>query len=572
MKATEYIELNRLVLAAIDGTITPEEFAVLDEGIRTNPEVADHYAEFMLLYTGLRQPGQGSACFSKISNDATPNFDMRLWSELDAYEKIAETVEVVRPGSESSEDHFEVVPAPRIEHKISRLAVYTSILSTAALVLLMIYVQLNPLTTGPVIGVLTETVDARWHHSSIAPEEGQDIRAGTMELQWGLARIRFDSGADVILEGPAQVEFLSTNSMLLTEGKVYAKVAKEATGFIVRTPGGTVKDIGTEFGVQVKPTGQAEVHVFQGEVFLYPDDASHFVRMFGGDAKTFAAGGPLRDVAFQPMIFVRHDEMDAKVKAPSSDYHRWKAAVMDLQRDPALMAHYFYAQDEANPELLVNSSPLAGKNTHGRFGADNRNAPEWVTGRWPQKQGVRFERGKNQSILIGADRSLSLNGPLTISTWVYFPDEAQKAGHLISCRDQYHVNYQFSLFDDNYVYSGQLNRFEFLRYNEKDFGAYTQPYQAPVGQWCHLAAVYDTHTVCFYVNGMLFEKKNYDVSISSRDEQIIIGAMKFGDKYILPEGDFDGIVDELMIFSRCLSETEVQGIYESGRPDAAQGG
>jgi ferric-dicitrate binding protein FerR (iron transport regulator) len=36
--------------------------------------------------------------------------------------------------------------------------------------------------------------------------------------------------------------------MLVQEGKVYAKVEKKAAGFTVRTPGGTVKVIGTEFG------------------------------------------------------------------------------------------------------------------------------------------------------------------------------------------------------------------------------------------------------------------------------------------------------------------------------------
>jgi hypothetical protein len=570
MKPADNIELIRLILASIDGTITPEEFAVLDRGICENPEIADQYAEFMLLYTGLRQPGEGSACFSKmtLSSESTCNFDMRLWNELDQYEKTAEAVEIHVPGAIEEE----VLPrgeAPRIERKISRLAIYTSIFSAAALVLLLLYVQFNPLVSAPIIGMLTETVDVKWHHSSIAPQRGQDVRAGKMELQWGLAEIRFDSGADVIVEGPAQVEFLTSNSMLVQEGKVYAKVEKKAAGFTVRTPGGTVKDIGTEFGVYVNPTGVSEVQVFQGEVHLYPDDASHFVKMFSGDAKSFAASGPLRDIPFRPMAFVRHEEMDAKVQSGQSGYHRWKATVLNLHRDPALAAHYFYDQDETNPQILTNAAPLASRKTDGRFGADGRDVPEWVQGRWPQKQAVCFDRNKDHVILIGPDRSLSLNGPLTISTWVYYPNDTQKGGHLISCRENNHVNYQFSIFDDQYVYPGQYNRFEFLRFSDNNIGSYSRPYSLPARQWEHYAVVYDGHTVSFYVNGTLFEKRTYEASISSRDAEIILGAMKIEGRYVLAKGDFDGIVDELMIFSRCLNEAEIQMIYETGKPDSA---
>lgn len=567
MKPAAQMDMARVILAAIDGTISPEEFAGLDEAIRTNPDAADYYAEFMLLYTGLRQPGQGSACFS--AGQSTENFDVRLWNELKAYEQTAETVETQRP-SEAGREQFDTsIAAPRIERRISRLAVYTSLLSTAALVLLLLYVHLNPRVSQPVVGVLTKTVDIKWHHSSIALREGDDIQAGTLELQCGLAQIRFDSGADVIVEGPAQMEFLSHNSMLLTQGKLLAHVGKEATGFVVRTPGGMVRDIGTEFGVYVKPSGLAEVQVYSGEIHVYPGSADRFIRMFSGDAKSLRSDGALQDIPFQSLTFVRHEEMDARVQSPQNDYYRWKAAVLNLHRDPSLAAHYFYASDEQTPEILVNAAPTASARTNGRFGDTNRNAPQWVTGRWPQKQGVRFERGKAHSIIIDPDRSLSLNGPLTISTWVYYPNPLQKGGHLISCREGYHVNYQFSFFDDKYVYQYQCNEFEFLRFNQKDLGAYSQAFVQEPNRWYHMAVAYDGRSASFYVDGVLFQRVKYEMSASSRDAQIILGAMKIDNRYVLPEGDFDGVVDELMIFSRCLSEPEIQAIYESGLPEAA---
>lgn len=38
------------------------------------------------------------------------------------------------------------------------------------------------------------------------------------------------------------------------------------------------------------------------------------------------------------------------------------------------------------------------------------------------------------------------------------------------------------------------------------------------------------------------------------------------DGYVLPEEDFDGVVDELMLFRRCLSGAEIRDIYENGKP------
>jgi hypothetical protein len=293
--------------------------------------------------------------------------------------------------------------------------------------------------------------------------------------------------------------------------------------------------------------------------------------MFNGEAKSLHSDGALQDIPFQPVMFVRHEEMNAQVQSPQNDYYRWKAAVLNLHRDPSLVAHYFYEPDDQAPHVLVNAAPAASDGTNGRFGDVGRNAPQWVPGRWRQKQAVRFERGKNQCILIDADRSLSLNGPLTISTWVYYPDARQKGGHLISCRDGYHVNYQFSFFDDKYCYPGQFNKLEFLRFTRKESGAYSQPFVQEAGRWYHMAVIYDGQLARFYVNGEMFESIPYEKAVDSRETSIVLGAMKIAGKYVLPEGDFDGVVDELMIFDRSMSESEIKAIYESGLPDAPIG-
>ena len=81
--------------------------------------------------------------------------------------------------------------------------------------------------------------------------------------------LHFRSGADVVLQGPARLEFVSADSVRLRKGKLAAQVPPEARGFQILTPHGTVIDLGTAFGLAVEDNGDAKVVVFQGKVDAY---------------------------------------------------------------------------------------------------------------------------------------------------------------------------------------------------------------------------------------------------------------------------------------------------------------
>jgi hypothetical protein len=569
MNSQDALKWNQMILAAIDGTISREDFECLDNAIRTSPEVANHYVLFMLLYTGLRQPGQVSTFFTEAGAKSDSGLDMELWNEMADFEKTAETVEVVLPTRVEPAFAVDIEPV-RVEHKVSRLAVITSILSIAALVLIGIFVYMNPRTTQPV-GVLTKTVNAKWLNKTGTFETGQDLQKGLLYLEQGLAQICFESGAKVILEGPAQVELLGVNSMNVLAGKIVATVRRDAVGFVVDTPQGKILDLGTEFGIQVNQNGQSQVHVFQGEVVLYPKGNKDHFNLLQGFAKAMDQAGGVTDIPLRAAVFVRQDEMDVKLLAQSGDsYSRWKSWVFDIHRDPSLVAHYIDVKDDTQSGLLLNSASGANGSA-GQFGGQGRAAPQWVEGRWPGKSAIRFQRGKNQSILIPANPALAINGPIAISSWVYYPDEKNRGGHLISCRRGFHVYYQFAIFDDHYFYNDQRNRFEFLRLNEEgDKGLYSKEFIQQAGVWYHFAMTYDGQNVSFYVNGQLFETRLYHVAAQSNvvEAELILGAMKArtADRFTLPEGDFDGVVDELMIFKRNLTAGEIKEIYEIGTP------
>lgn len=101
-----------------------------------------------------------------------------------------------------------------------------------------------------------------------------------VKLESGLVQIRFVSGADVLIEGPAELILLSSMSAKLNRGRVSVKVPKSMKGFEIYSPQGRVLDLGTEFGVTVSDDGLTDVLVFDGEVETFVgNDKSKPIRL-----------------------------------------------------------------------------------------------------------------------------------------------------------------------------------------------------------------------------------------------------------------------------------------------------
>jgi len=87
-----------------------------------------------------------------------------------------------------------------------------------------------------------------------------------MTLEQGLLNIRFDAGADVLLQAPCEFVLESEGRMSLLSGAASIVVPPAAVGFVVQTPTGIITDYGTEFAVLTRENGETETHVYQGRV------------------------------------------------------------------------------------------------------------------------------------------------------------------------------------------------------------------------------------------------------------------------------------------------------------------
>ena len=118
------------------------------------------------------------------------------------------------------------------------------------------------------LATLVETNGARWDNSSLPTVPGSPLKAGRLRLESGVARLVFQSGAEVSLEGPAELELQGPNTCFLHTGALTAHVPEQARGFTVATAHAQLIDHGTDFGISADPGGRGQVQVLKGEVEL----------------------------------------------------------------------------------------------------------------------------------------------------------------------------------------------------------------------------------------------------------------------------------------------------------------
>ena len=88
---------------------------------------------------------------------------------------------------------------------------------------------------------------------------------GEFELRQGIARLAYDGGIELIVEGPARLRLESESTASLVAGKVVFRADDASAPFTLNTPASVLVDLGTEYAVEVG-TDREEVHVFSGEV------------------------------------------------------------------------------------------------------------------------------------------------------------------------------------------------------------------------------------------------------------------------------------------------------------------
>ena len=111
------------------------------------------------------------------------------------------------------------------------------------------------------IAVLIDGHEAEWSQPL-----NKQLSPGPINLISGKAKIIFESGAEMSLTAPVELDLKSHVHARLIRGKVKLYAPESAIGFRLETEASNFVDIGTEFEVSVDEDNNSEIHVLDGVV------------------------------------------------------------------------------------------------------------------------------------------------------------------------------------------------------------------------------------------------------------------------------------------------------------------
>jgi ferric-dicitrate binding protein FerR (iron transport regulator) len=250
-------ELSELCEAVIEDRLTAAQRDRIEQLIAAHPEAKRFYVEYLHQH----------ACLA--------------WSAAQP-----DLQRGTRSAERGTEDTTPTPPEPMPASRPSRrrwLAVAASLLIVAVGFWLVS-------SRGPgQLATLVHSKGCKWDGGTLPTEEGARLGPGRLRLAEGITRIVFDNGAELTLEAPADLELVSGQRCVLRGGRLVAKVPGPAIGFTVDTPTAVFRDLGTEFGINVRDEKTADLQVFTGLVDAKLRSSGEMQRVQTGQNRRFAS-------------------------------------------------------------------------------------------------------------------------------------------------------------------------------------------------------------------------------------------------------------------------------------------
>lgn len=155
------------------------------------------------------------------------------------------------------------------------------------------------------VATLSQAFNCLWDGSLETFRVGARLLPGELKLDSGVAELQFDTGSQLILEGPTILKIESASAATLLLGKAVFKATVTGTPFTLRTRESRILDYGTEYAVRVDSNSE-EVHVFDGEVERTSAGRSEVLK--AGSARHYDTGLAGRETPLAERGFVRSVE------------------------------------------------------------------------------------------------------------------------------------------------------------------------------------------------------------------------------------------------------------------------
>ncbi|MBX3432495.1 MAG: hypothetical protein KF847_04165 [Pirellulales bacterium] len=224
-----------------------------------------------------------------------------------------------------------------------------------------------------VAATVTQLSDAVWTPGAVRYRHGEQLVDGSVvELDRGLAKITFECGAEVMLQGPCSFTIRDKMVGVLRRGKLAANVPRRAFSFAILSPEVDFVDLGTAFGISVDEDGDAELHVFEGEVLYSPSqraeaDRSKSVHIHENGAVKLDKGGAAVDILlnteeYSPLMALRRPQRKGADPFDGSGLALWLAADAGVSTDRegrVLAWQDLLLSDNRTAEDATQSEPAA---------------------------------------------------------------------------------------------------------------------------------------------------------------------------------------------------------------------
>ncbi|MBL9186520.1 MAG: hypothetical protein JNK23_03485 [Opitutaceae bacterium] len=424
------------------------------------------------------------------------------------------------------------------------------------------------------VALLSATWDAQWKEPQAALAAGAILSPGRIAITAGVLGIEFFNGAHMTVEGPAEIELTRVDEAICHAGKIRVEVSGVTRTFRVLTSRLEVIDLGTEFALEVGKETGTEVHVFNGKVSWAERGkpaAAAREELAAGQGIRLNPQGVAR-ISARSDDFVSATVLEQRLHAQQTERQRaWAAAAQRLRDDPRVVMYFDFEREASSPRVLRNRASATASALDGIVVGC-----EWAEGRWSARTALGF-RQPSDRVRVSVPGEFDA---LTYVAWLRL-DRTEQSFTSIFLTDGFEPGEPHWQFFEGKVRLGigdtakrkptvHLRPGVWLGPSGANYTSGFYPTTSGPARWHHLAVVMDTlkREVVHYVDG----RETF------RAEMVVPQKLRIGDAELgnwglpastdpQPVRNFNGSMDEFMIFKAPLTADEILDIYEKSRPD-----
>ena len=535
-------KIHQLIFQAVDQTISDDDFQRLQDLIESDDEVRDAYLRAVGLCESL-----GDIAASDDVDDS--DRDAVVWRFTVGRWAIAASILIM----------VSVIAFWLGQRNVPR-SIDTEL------------VEHESLIAGH--ATLRRSVDLRWATGFDEYHDGDVLPDGTIAFDEGVAEIDFFCGATLIVEGPARLDIESDWIVHVAHGRLRANVPPAARGFIVKAAGSQIVDLGTEFALDVGADA-ARLEVIDGEVELRGGE--HDGSFLTTGQGQWLKGSSTQSQAFDELTTI-NDLLLRRDTARAERFTAWKQHTLQRRLDDRLIAYFPFTETQSG--RMVRNAASTGSVFDGRLvGSVNR-----MSGRFgPESTGFEFDRP-------GARIRTRIDGTFqafTFTCWVRIDSLEHRYNALFMGDGYENGEPHWQIRDDGkLMLSVMVDDTQDVRYfnkskqrEVKDAGLHRVYFTPPFwdisksGQWFQIVSVYDpaARVVDQYVNGDRISSepiidKFYTEDLRIGPAEIGNWGQPFRKTPWFAVRNLNGTIDELAIYKSALSESEIENLYEQGKP------